>query len=114
MIRRYFTKENLVVLVLALIALHPVIDLDYLLASFFDSIGMPRLSVIIDYLLLPFLAILTFILFEKRKKRIAIFTIVYGAVLALYFIVHCLYVNDALATIDLPDNFYFNIFYEFA
>ncbi len=114
MIRRYFTKENLVVLVLALIALHPVIDLDYLLASFFDSIGMPRLSVIIDYLLLPFLAILTFILFEKRKKRIAIFAIIYGAVLALYFIVHCLYVNDALATIDLPDNFYFNIFYEFA
>lgn len=109
MLKKLFTKENIFALVFILVALHPVIELDYLLASTFDSVGLPRITTVIDYLVLPLLVLLVFIKCEKNKKKVITFFGIYVVIFGLYFILHSKNARIIQYSIHLTDNFYFSI-----
>lgn len=112
--RKLFTKDNVLVLILALIALHPFIELDYLFVDFFDKMGLVRPTMIIDYIILPLLVIITYFLFEKRKKQVLIFALLYGLVFGVYTLLHMASAKGLVDTLYLPDSFIFSLFYELA
>ena len=56
-------------LIIVLIAIQPLIDMDYLFYEFLDSFGLPRFSTVLRFLILPALVILSFVLREKKKKQ---------------------------------------------
>ncbi len=110
---KVFNKENLLVLIISLITLHPFLELDYLLIDTLDQIGIPRLTMIIDYIILPLLVIAVFFLYEKRKKKVLIFGVIYGVILLGYMVLHMQSAANLADTLYLPDNFSFSIFQEF-
>lgn len=86
-----------------LLALHPLMELDYLL----PENALPRLSTIVNFLLFPFLGIATFWYLEKDKcKRILIF-LALAIPFSVYFVIHCLHANKLQYQIHLPNNFIF-------
>lgn len=103
--KKIITKENVYVATAISIALHPIVELDYLA---YDFLGF-RLTTIVNILLLPSLAILTFFLFEDNKKRTIIFSAIYALILGAYFLVHVNVLNDILPKLYLTGNFYFSI-----
>ena len=54
-------------LIIVLIAIQPLIDMDYLFYEFLDSFGLPRFSTVLRFLILPALVILSFVLREKKN-----------------------------------------------
>lgn len=102
--KKYLTKENLFTIVFALVAIHPLIELDY---NF--NLPIPRLTTIIDLVILPLLVIGVFFVAEKDKKKVLKFAIPYGMVLLLWFVYHCYRSNDIQYKIFLPNNFVFTI-----
>ena len=103
---KLFNKENLFVLIFAIVALHPIIELDYLIG---DKLPIPRLTTIIDFIVLPLLVLLTFILYEKNKKKIITLFGIYAIIFGFYFVLHCKNANTIQYTIHLTENFYFSI-----
>jgi len=94
--------KKLLFLACLLLIIHPLIELDYLLA---DKL-IVRISTIINFIVLPIIFFLTF-LNDKNKKRNFIFFFLYGLALLIYFYFHCrqgLLLNEL---INLPDNFIF-------
>ncbi|MBR2991083.1 MAG: hypothetical protein IKF51_06450, partial [Solobacterium sp.] len=75
-------------LIIALVAVQPLIDMDYLFYETLDRMGLPRFSTIIRFVILPLLVILTFFLREKPKKKVFALAAVYGLILAGYFVMH--------------------------
>ena len=65
--KKILKKENLFTFVFIIVALHPIIELDYLIG---DKLPIPRLTTIIDFLVLPLLVMLAFWLNEKNKKKV--------------------------------------------
>ena len=104
--KKLFNKENLFVLIFGIVTLHPIIELDYLIG---DKLPIPRLTTIIDFIVLPLLVILTFIFFEKNKKKVITLFGIYVLIFGSYFILHCKNANDIQYTIHLTENFYFSI-----
>lgn len=100
-------KENIFVLLFVVVALHPVIELDYLIGDYLGSI--PRLTTIIDFIVLPLIVLLTFVLFEKNKKKVIILFGVYAIVFGIYFLIHIKNANEIQYTIHLTENFYFSV-----
>lgn len=105
--KKILNKENLFVLIFILVALHPVVELDYLLVDYLGSI--PRLTTIINYIVFPFLVVLVFLFYEKNKKRTLLLFGVYALLFGVYFIVHCKNASIIATSIHLTENFYFNI-----
>ena len=89
LINKFINKKTVFLAVCILVALHPVIELDYLLYNVLDKFGLPRLTTIIDLLVLPGLVLLTFLLFEKNKKRVVLLFGIYVIVFGVYFVFHC-------------------------
>lgn len=112
LLKKIFTKENVIVGVLCIVALHPFIELDYLAYELLDTIGLPRLSTIIDYIILPLLVIAAFFLFEKNKKKTLIVFSAYALVFGIWFILHCLSSDQLQYNLYLPNNFVFSFFGE--
>ena len=108
-IDKIINKENLVVVTLLLCVLYPVIELDYLLYDVLNNVGIPRLTTITKFLIIPILSILIFIKFETRKKRLITILSLYGLVFLVYFYLHCNNAKDILNNGRYPGNFYFNI-----
>ena len=104
--KKLFNKENLFVLIFGIVTLHPIIELDYLIG---DKLPIPRLTTIIDFIVLPLLVILTYIFFEKNKKKVITLFGIYVLIFGTYFILHCKNANDIQYTIHLTENFYFSI-----
>ena len=94
-------------LTLVIIALYLLIDLDSFAADDFDAIGLPRITTLVDYIILPLLVILTFWLFEKNKKKVAFFFGIYALVFSIYFILHIINADDLQYNLFLPNNFVF-------
>ena len=103
--KKIFNKENLFTLIFVIVALHPVIELDYLLGDVLPI----RLTTIIDFLVLPFLVILVFFFYEKNKKKIFLLFGIYVLIFGIYFVLHCKNAYIIQDTIHLPSNFYFDI-----
>lgn len=104
--KKLFNKENLFVLIFAIVALHPIIELDYLIG---DKLPIPRFTTIIDFVILPLLVLITFIFFEKNKKKVITLFGVYAVIFGVYFLLHCKNANTIQYTIHLTENFYFTI-----
>lgn len=85
-----FNKESLFLIIFTLITIHPLVELDYLCGAFFDSINLPRISTVIDYIIFPLFVFLVFILFENNKKSVFTFSIIYLIILGVYFYFHSL------------------------
>ena len=100
-------KRIIYYLTIVIIAMHPVIELDYLAANFFDSIGLPRITTLIDFIVLPLLVIFTFCLFEKNKKKTALLFGGYSVVFAIYFALHVANANKLQYELFLPNNYVF-------
>lgn len=104
--KKILKKENLFTFVFIIVALHPIIELDYLIG---DKLPIPRLTTIIDFLVLPLLVMLAFWLNEKNKKKVGILFGIYAILFGVYFLIHCKNANIIQGSIHLTDNFYFNI-----
>lgn len=102
-------KENIFISVFLIVALHPLIELDYLLEK---HIPIPRLTTIINFIVLPLLVLMTFFVYEKNKKKVATVFGVYAIVFVVYFIIHCVNASKIQYTIYLTQNFYFSIYDE--
>ena len=105
--KKLLSKENIFTLIFVIIALHPVIELDYLLAGFLGS--LPRLTTIVDFIILPLLVIVVFFICDKNKKKTIILFGIYAVIFGVYFIIHCKSANEIQFTIHLTENFYFSI-----
>ena len=98
-----------------LFALNPLIELDYLLYDvFLEEIGLPRLTTIVHFILIPLLILWTFYLKDQQKKRTLQFACVYVVLLGIYFIMHCVYVNflDSINGLYFDERYRFSIFSE--
>ena len=104
--KKIFNKENLFTLIFVIVALHPIIELDYLIG---DKLPIPRLTTIIDFIVLPLLVLLVFAFHEKNKKKVLILFGIYAIIFGIYFIIHCKNANTIQYTIHLTENFYFSI-----
>ena len=104
--KKILKKENLFTLIFIIIALHPLIELDYLIA---DKLSFPRFTTIIDFIILPLLVLLVFFYFEQNKKKVIIMFGIYAIVFGIYFIIHCKNAGIIEGSIHLTENFYFNI-----
>lgn len=105
--KKLLKKENLFTFIFILVVLHPVIELDYLLEPYLGSV--PRLTTVIDFVILPILVVLVFFFFENHKKKVLVVFGLYIFLFGLYFVVHCLSANNIQNTIHLTTNFYFNV-----
>ena len=108
-IKKLLNKNTLFIVVAIIIALHPFIELDYLAYELLDKAGLPRLTTVIDYLVLPAIVLLTFILFEKNKKRIGILFGIYAAIFCIYFVLHCQNADYLQYNLRLPKRYVFLI-----
>ena len=89
MIKKFINNDKyLSIAVILLIALQPIIDMDYLVYDFLDQFGLPRLSTIIRFIIIPCLVLWTFYLKDKNKKKTFIFALIYGICLVVYFVLH--------------------------
>ncbi len=106
-IRKLFTKENVFAIVFVIIALHPFIELDYLSYEILNSIGLPRLTTVINFIVYPLLVILVFFLCEKNRKKVFILFGIYAVIFAVYFVLHCQNAAYLQYNLHLTNNFVF-------
>ena len=98
--------------IILLIALQPIMDMDYLVYPFLDQFGLPRPSTIIRFIIIPLLVLATFIFKEKNKKQVFLFAGIYGVCLAVYFVFHCRQAAALVPVLELTNNFKFSVFQE--
>ena len=87
-IKHIINEKVILTLLIGLVVLQPVFDLDYLIADWLDQFGLPRLSTIIRFIIIPLLVLFVFI-HDKHKKSTVILGGFYGVALAIYFYFHC-------------------------
>ena len=106
------SEKILHLLVIIFLAIQPIVDMDYLIYDFLDQFGLPRLSTILRFVVVPILLIFSFILRDQKKKRTFIAVGSYGVVLLAYFILHAKQASGLVERLALTDNFYFSTFQE--
>ena len=99
-------------LIIVLIAIQPLIDMDYLFYEFLDSFGLPRFSTVLRFLILPALVILSFVLRETKKKRTFVLAAVYGVLCIGYFFLHCRQAQALFPRLAFTENFHFGLWQE--
>ena len=110
-IKHIINEKVVLTLLIGLVVLQPVFDLDYLIADWLDQFGLPRLSTIIRFIIIPLLVLFVFI-HDKHKKSTVILGGFYGVALAIYFYFHCQNVIEVFPKLYFPSNFYFDTFQE--
>lgn len=105
-IKELFTRQNLFAAVFVIVALHPLIELDYLIA---DYLPIPRITTIVDFIVLPFLVLATFYICDRNKKRTLVLLATYSLVFGTYFFIHIKNASIIQYSIHLTENFYFSI-----
>jgi len=112
-VKDFFKNEKvLLTLTVLVVAFQPILDLDYLVYDSLHSIGLPRPSTIVKFVIIPILLIYAFLLKDNHKKKTLVFGGVYAVTLGLYFVLHCKQCITLYETLDLTKNFYFNTFQE--
>ncbi|MCI5773557.1 MAG: O-antigen ligase family protein [Erysipelotrichaceae bacterium] len=112
MIKKIINEKVLMWAVILLIALQPLIDMDYLIYDFLDQFGLPRLSTIIRFIIIPLLILGTFYLKDQNKKKTVVFGGLYAICLAVYYYFHCQQAVAIYPDLSLTTNFQFNWFQE--
>ena len=102
-IKQIINEKVVLTILLILVALQPVFDLDYLIADMLDGMGIPRVSTILRFIIIPLLVLSTFI-FDRRKKTTMIVGGMYGVVLTIYFVLHCINAIDLFPKLYMPSN----------
>jgi hypothetical protein len=105
-------EKYLKICTVAVLALNPLIELDYLIYDgFLETLGIPRLTTIVHFLLIPFLILWAFYLKDNKKKKTIILTCIYGVLLGMYFVFHVIYANNLYLNNDLylQARYYFSI-----
>ena len=110
-IKHIINEKVVLTLLIGLVVLQPVFDLDYLIADWLDQFGLPRLSTIIRFIIIPLLVLFVFI-HDKHKKLTVILGGFYGVALAIYFYFHCQNAIEVFPKLYFPSNFYFDTFQE--
>ncbi|MBP3891868.1 MAG: O-antigen ligase family protein [Solobacterium sp.] len=105
-------QKTLRYLVLAFIAIQPLVDMDYLFYDFLDSMGLPRLSTVLRFVVLPLLVLLVFWTCDKKKKKTFFITALYGIAVLVYYYLHSKQAVMLFDRLDFTDNFYFSYFQE--
>ena len=105
-------KDILHQLVILLIAIQPLIDMDYLFYDFLNQFGIPRLSTILRFIVIPLLILWAFFKRDTHKKRTVILVLLYGIALVSYFILHTRQAIALYPRLDLTENFFFNTWQE--
>lgn len=105
--KKLLTKENLLIFVFQLIALHPLYEIDWCIESIFGIPVVVRLSTIINFIILPALVLIMFFMFEKDKKKYKWF-ILYAVVFIIYFIFHLKSASTLIEDIHLSYTFIFD------
>lgn len=112
--RKILKKEFLsLCLIIVLLSQH-LIDLDYLLYPLLNQYHLPLFSTIIRYVLMPFLVLLIFYVFETNKKKFFILGLIYLSSVLIYFYLHTKIVNQFLNRVYFTDNFVYALFKEFS
>ena len=107
---KYFIRsDKFKIIISLLVILQPIIELDYLFYDVLNNYGLPRLTTIIRFIIIPIFIMLGFIYNDKNKKRTIILVSIYSSLLLLYLIIHSSYVTSIFNTINLPTNFNYNI-----
>lgn len=107
-IKNFFTKDNLFLVLFIIIAIHPIIELDYLLYGTYADLNITRLTTIVDYIVIPLILVIILFLYEKDRKRL-LFLLGFVIVFILYFIIHCISAYNVSNVIHLTDNYSFSI-----
>ena len=110
--KKIINSKYLTYFTIALVALNPLLELDSQIYPFFQKVGIPRLSTIVHFVLIPLLLLWAFLQKEEKKKRTIIVITIYGILLAAYFIVHVLYMNAIWFDLYLPLRFEPSIYQE--
>jgi len=107
--KKIFNKEDVFTFLFLIIALRPFLDLDYLAYDFLNSIGIPKPTTVINFVLLPLCVLLIFWWSEKNKKRVLTFFVLYSIIFGIYFLFHCKSAELVQYEIHLTDNFFFSL-----
>ena len=110
---KWINRKNYQIFLVLLVALQPFVDLDYLIYGQLDALGLPRLSTVLRFVVIPLAIAVGFFLFDKKKKSTLIAVFSYLGVLGAYFVVHCMNTMAIRNDLYLPHNFVFDLADEF-
>ena len=103
--KKYATNENLITLMIMVVLLQPIVDIDYLLYPYIDPIGLPLPSTIFYFIGMPIIVLLAFMVKDQNKKKTFLFTSLYLAVVAIYFLAHHMIVKDMFELLYLTNRY---------
>lgn len=111
-LKKMINRKNFGIAVALFVLLQPIIDLDYLLYEKLNQLGLPRLSTIVRFVVLPLLILWAYMTQTKDKKKTAILAVSYGVVFAAYYVGHCLQAARLIDVMYFTTNFKFNWYQE--
>lgn len=111
--KKILNRNNFQIFLVLLVALQPIVDMDYLIYGQLDALGLPRLSTVLHFVVFPLAIVAAFFLFDNKKKSTLIGVFSYLGVLGAYFVVHCMNVMNIWPELYLPYNFVFDYVDEF-
>lgn len=103
------TKENITLMTIVIILLHPLLDMDYLMYGFLDSFGLPLPSTILHFVALPLLVLLVFFIYEPNRKKMFFIAAYIGAIYGAYFVLHHWVVKDMFELLYLTYRYEYSL-----
>lgn len=97
---------------LILVALQPIIDLDYLLYPILDQYHLPRISTVIRFVVIPLIMLYVFFKQDKHRLKTIVFGGIYAVLLGIYLYFHIQQSIAVYPILDLTTNFEFNVYQE--
>ena len=108
-LKQVFTKKNLTAVLVSLVLIQPIIDMDWVLYSFLDPLGIPLPSTVIYFIGMPLVFVLAFLILDKNKKKTLLFGSLYGLSVAIYFVLHHLSTKDMFDLLYLSNRYIYSI-----
>jgi len=108
-VKALITKENVTLLTIVIVLLHPLLDMDYLVYGFLDSLGLPLPSTFLHFVALPLLVVIIFFVYEPSKKKVFFLSAYIAAIFGAYFIFHHWVVKDMFEQLYLTYRYEYSI-----
>lgn len=110
--KKYISPGNITIVLAILIAIQPILSLDYLAYETLNAIGLPRVSTLVYFLGIPILVMIGLFILEKNRLRAFIIAALYGTVVLIYFYFHMRNAQMIRDDLYLPKNFAFSAYEE--